>query len=170
LDFGGIAKGWAAHQTARRLGMYGPALVDAGGDIAVSSLQADGQPWRIGVADPFEPDHSLAVLGLGRCGVATSGRDFRRWHQDGRPSHHIIDPRTGQPAETDVLTATVIAPDVLQAEAAAKKALILGSQDGLAWLEAHPGLTGLLVLEDGRQRQTRSFDRFIVLPDLELIR
>jgi thiamine biosynthesis lipoprotein len=69
--------------------------------------------------------------------------------QDGQWKHHIIDPRTGLSARTDVLTATVLAPDVLQAEVAAKVALILGSREGLQWIEERPWLAGLLVLGNG---------------------
>lgn len=151
LDFGGVAKGWAAQQAMQRLSPYGPALVDAGGDIAISGLQADGSPWVIGVADPMEPDSDLATLSVGKCGVATSGTDYRRWKKDGAWQHHIIDPRTGLPATSDVLSATVIAPSVVDAEVAAKTALILGSQDGLRWLEAHPAYAGLLVLGEGQR-------------------
>jgi thiamine biosynthesis lipoprotein len=159
LDFGGIAKGWAAHQAAQRLKAYGPALVDAGGDIAVSGLQADGEPWPVGVADPFHPEENLEVLLLGRGGVATSGRDYRKWQQGGVWKHHIIDPRTGQPAATDVLTATVIAPNVMDAEIAAKVLLVLGSRSGLEWIEARPSLSALLVLEDGRCLPSSRFER-----------
>ena len=53
LDFGGVAKGWAAHKASQKLKLYGPALVDAGGDIAISGLQVDGQPWPVGIIDPF---------------------------------------------------------------------------------------------------------------------
>ncbi len=81
LDLGGSAKGWAADQAARRLGRSGPALVDAGGDIAVSGPRADGSPWPIGVSDPQTPDTQVDLLLLARGGVATSGRDYRRWRQ-----------------------------------------------------------------------------------------
>jgi thiamine biosynthesis lipoprotein len=151
LDFGGVAKGWAAQQAMQHLSPYGPVLVDAGGDIAISGLQADGSPWVIGVADPMEPDSDLATLSVGKCGVATSGTDYRRWKKDGAWQHHIIDPRTGLPATSDVLSATVVAPNVMDAEVAAKTALILGSLDGLGWLEAHPAYAGLLVLGDGQR-------------------
>jgi thiamine biosynthesis lipoprotein len=160
LDFGGIAKGWAAHQAMRLLENYGPALVDAGGDIAISGPQADGRPWLVGIEDPLRPGEDLATLRLGRCGVATSGRDYRRWKQDGRWKHHIIDPRTGEPADTDVLTATVVAPNVMEAEMAAKVVLILGSQQGLAWLDAHPGFAGLVVVENREILTSRSFRKF----------
>jgi len=161
LDFGGIAKGWAAHQAVQRLKAKGPALVDAGGDIAVSGPRLDGEAWPIGVADPFQPDRHLVVIYLEAGGVATSGRDYRRWARGGIPQHHIIDPRTGLPAETDVLTATVIAPTVLEAEAMAKAALILGSRAGLAWLESMGAPAALLVLENGEQRYSRGFEAYL---------
>jgi len=149
LDLGGSAKGWAAERAARRLSVYGPALVDAGGDIAISGLRADGSPWPIGVANPALPDDDLAQLWLPRCGVATSGRDQRRWRRADGWQHHILDPRTGQPADSDVLSATVVAPDAVEAESAAKTAVILGSAAARCWLEARPHLAGLLVLEQG---------------------
>jgi thiamine biosynthesis lipoprotein len=149
LDFGGVAKGWAAHQAAKRLEGYGAALVDAGGDIAITGLQSDGSPWLVGIANPYELSENIEILKLGRCGVATSGRDARNWLCGGRLSHHIIDPRTGLPAETDVLTATVVAPTVTEAEAAAKTVLISGATAGMEWLSANPSLAAMLVLEDG---------------------
>lgn len=150
LDLGGVAKGWAAAQAVRRLSAAGPALVDAGGDIAVSGPMANGAPWPIAIDSPLDPGHPLGLLRLARGGVATSGRDYRRWRQGERWQHHIIDPRTGHPAATDVLAATVVAPDCMAAEVAAKVALILGSAAGLSWIEARPQLAGLLVLEDGQ--------------------
>jgi thiamine biosynthesis lipoprotein len=150
LDFGGVAKGWAAMKAAQRLGRFGPALVDAGGDIAVSGHQRpDGQPWPIGVRDPFQSDGYFETLLIGRGGVATSGVDYHRWQQSGMWNHHIIDPRTGLPADTDLLTVTVVAPDAVRAEAAAKTVLILGSPAGMDWLESDSALAGILVLQSG---------------------
>lgn len=149
LDLGGVAKGWAAHQAMSRLKGAGPALVDAGGDIAISGALPGSQPWPVGVANPFQPDHELALLHLGNCGVATSGRDRRHWFRGGELQHHVIDPRTGRPARTDLVAVTIVAPTVMEAEAAAKAALIMGSEAGLAWLEASaPKLAGLFVRED----------------------
>jgi thiamine biosynthesis lipoprotein len=155
LDLGGIAKGWAADRAARRLGKLAPALIDAGGDVAVSEPQADGSPWPVGVADPLNQDRLLDTVMLVRGGVATSGRDYRRWRRNGVWQHHIIDPRTNRPAQTDVLSATVVAPSASQAEVVAKTVLILGSLDGLKWLDAHPVYAGLVVLEDGTPLHSR---------------
>jgi FAD:protein FMN transferase len=159
LDLGGVAKGWSAHRAMRLLEPYGPALVDAGGDIAISGLNSNGEPWLVDIEDPLQRTENLATLHLGRCGVATSGKDHRRWLQDGRLRHHIIDPRTGEPAITDVLTSTVIASNVMKAEMAAKIALILGSEKGMVWLNTHTGYAGLIVTEDGDILTSKLFER-----------
>lgn len=160
LDLGGSAKGWAADQAVRRLSRYGPALVDAGGDIAVSGPQADGSPWPIGVADPCAPDEQLDLLLLAQGGVSTSGHDYRRWQQNGIWHHHLIDPRTLRPALTDLLSATVIGPLAAECEAAAKVVLLLGSRGGLEWLEARPAFAGLMVLEDGSVIRSRRLEAY----------
>jgi thiamine biosynthesis lipoprotein len=115
----------------------------------------------VGIINPFSSGRNLYTLRLGRCGIATSGRDYRRWKQGDVWKHHIIDPRTGEPAETDVFSVTIIAPTVLEAEMAAKVILISGSQGGFAWLEARPSLAGLLFLEDGRRLYSANFDKYL---------
>ena len=161
LDLGGFAKGWAAHQAMQRLGEIGPALMDAGGDIAISGPQADGQPWLVDIADPLQVQESLDMLALNGCGVATSGIDHRRWLQGDVLKHHIIDPRSGEAAQTDLVSVTVIAPDVIQAEAAAKAVLILGSQQGLEWLEDRSEICGLLALQDGRLLYSHDIKKYL---------
>jgi len=161
LDFGGIAKGWAADQTTHKLAAFGPALVNAGGDIAISGPQSNGEAWPIGITDPFEPESNLEILMIEQGGVATSGRDYRRWQRDSLWQHHIIDPRTGMPAQTDVLTVTVIAPSAMEAEVAAKVALISGSRAGLDWLESNPTLAGMLVLEDGQRLYSQRVSEYL---------
>ncbi len=161
LDFGGIAKGWAAHQTAERLKASGPALMNAGGDIAISGPRQNNEPWLVGISNPFEPEQDLATLHLRSGGVATSGKDRRHWIKGSVLNHHIIDPRTGQPALTDILTATVIAPTVIEAEAAAKSVFLLGSGAGLDWLEADTGLAGVLVLDDGQVIANRRAEEYL---------
>jgi len=161
LDFGGVAKGWAAHQTVERLQEYGSVLMNAAGDIAISDSLASGEPWQIGVKNPFVKDTDFEILKLNRCGVATSGRDRRRWNQNGLLRHHIIDPHTGQPADTDVMTATVVAPTVMEAEAAAKAVLILGGEEGLRWIESDPMLAGIIVLENGHTFYSRRINQYL---------
>ena len=161
LDFGGIAKGWAAHQAMQRLDAEGPVLIDAGGDIAISGPRTDGNPWQIGVANPFEQGQEIETLFVHRGGVATSGKDRRRWTRNGILQHHIIDPLTGQPAETDLLTVTVVGPEVMEAEAAAKAAFILGSRAGLEWIEAHPAFAALFIFEDGQILYSQKIENYL---------
>ena len=160
-DFGGVAKGWAARQAVRRLGRYAPALVNAGGDIAISALMPNGEGWIINVTDPFSPEDHLAVLRVGRGGVATSGTDYRNWFQNGQKRHHIIDPRSGESAETDLISVTVVAQDVVQAEMAAKVVLILGGEQGLAWLAERPQFVALLVYEDQDVQTTPGLQAYL---------
>lgn len=167
LDLGGVAKGWAADEAAGRLAQLGPCIVNAGGDIAASGPGPETHEWLIGVAAPgfaageAEEEAQLELLSIESGGVATSGRDYRRWKQAGEWKHHIIDPRTGAPARTDVITATVIAPTACTAEVGAKMALLLGSSEGLEWIEARPSLAALMVLENGQVIRSSRLASFV---------
>lgn len=170
IDLGGVAKGWAADQAADRLCAHGAVLVDAGGDISVRQpcrveAAADTpHSFVIGIANPHEPSNDLEWLSISEGGVATSGRDYRCWWRNDKPMHHLIDPRTGLPAQTDILSATVIAPSAQQADIAAKIWLILGSVAGTDWLESQPDLAGLAVLEDGTMVRSSRLERHVWSP------
>ncbi len=160
LDFGGVAKGWAAHQAMERLTEYGPALVNAGGDVAVSGRRVDGGSWGVGVSNPFEPEVDLEVLNVKRSGVASSGKDRRRWMVGGVLHHHIIDPQTGQPAVSDLLRVTAVAPTVMEAETAAKTAFIMGSEKGMEWIEQN-SLAAVLILNDGELLHSQRMTEYL---------
>jgi len=163
LDFGGIAKGWAAQKSADLLNRLGPVLVSVGGDISISSPPKNQDLWPIGIEDPFENQNHYETIYVSDGGVATSGRDYRKWKYGNQWVHHIIDPRVGLPALTDVLTATIIAPSTVLAESAAKAVLILGGAQGLDWLaQQHNNLAGLLILEDGSSMATENFSNFFI--------
>lgn len=161
LDFGGVAKGWSAHQAMQKLKEFGPCLVNAGGDIAVSGPRMDGRAWAIGVSNPFEAGSNFEVLHVKRGGVASSGKDRRNWSRNGLARHHIIHPMTGQPVETNVLRVTIIAPTVTEAEAAAKTAFILGPENGMDWIESHPSFAGLVLLETGEALYSQSMQEYL---------
>ena len=124
LDFGGIAKGWAADLAAELSAIHLPwALVDAGGDLRIAGdgLPTDG--LDIAVEDPHDAAHELLRLRLTGGALATSSVTTRAW---GPGLHHLIDPRTGRPASTGVLQATVWAPTCAEAEVRSKWALLAG--------------------------------------------
>jgi FAD:protein FMN transferase len=135
LDLGGIGKGYAADRAADVLALAGPCLVNAGGDIAVR-----GGSWPVGVAEGV-------TLELTSGAIATSGRDRRRWRRDGRELHHLIDPSTGEPADTDLLRVTAVAADAAEAEVLAKWLFLAGEAGAAA-----SGAPCVLVTEDGRVR------------------
>lgn len=148
LDFGGIAKGYTAQWAARLLGLWGPSLVDAGGDVVAGDPPKGWTGWPVAIAGPRveadETTSNVADLLLADGAVATSGIDHRQWLVDGKPAHHIIDPRSGEPAVTDVLTVTVAATSGIEAEVWAKVALILGRDAGFAALNAY-GIPALMI-------------------------
>ena len=110
---------------ARRLPTIAGGLVDLGGDIAVRGESPEGGPWLVAVADPRRAGETLAGLALDSGGIATSGRDARRFGP-ARSLHHLIDPETGESALAGPLTVTVVAPDPVAAEVHATMLAIAG--------------------------------------------
>ena len=145
IDLGGIAKGWAAQTAAQQLAHYEPCLIDAGGDMMTIGTVPGTQGWSIELADPLDQEHVVITLQIHDRAVATSGVDRRKWQQDGKPQHHLIDPRTGQPSNSDLLTVTVIAPTTVEAEVYAKAVFLLGSDAGLRFANNHPSLAAAVV-------------------------
>jgi FAD:protein FMN transferase len=146
LDFGGIAKGMAvdaALEELRRSGIN-PAMVNAGGDLAVLGLAPALEDWPVAV--PGRERYWTIPLHHGA--IATSGIAHRHWWQGQKLRHHLLDPRTGLPAQSDLWSVTVVADRCEQAEVAAKVAFILGSREGADFLHKHQ-IAGLLVREDG---------------------
>lgn len=144
LDLGGIVKGYAAERACDLLAPLGASLVSAGGDIALRGVPSAGH-WPIAVETPNGP----LTLGVPGGGVATSGRDFRRWFRGGRDQHHLIDPTTGLPSQSDLLAVTVVAADAIEAEIQAKALFLAGEQ--AAFEEARAArMPAVLRTADGR--------------------
>jgi thiamine biosynthesis lipoprotein len=162
LDLGGIAKGWAVDQVAVTLAPLGPVLVDAGGDLRVVGT-VHGEPWPIGVQAPFTPERDCALVQLRSGALATSSIGGRRWRRGDRILHHVIDPRTGTSADSDLYAATVHAADAMTADIAAKVALVLGSGAATAYLLKRD-LSALLIATDGCEMVVGDFPHQEVVP------
>jgi thiamine biosynthesis lipoprotein len=144
LDLGGIGKGWAADRAGTMLQPLGAGMVSAGGDIRTWGDQPGSEPgqgWLVALDHPEQPGRDLAWLRVRDGAVATSSVTARRW----AGGHHLIDPRTARPADTDLLSVTALAPTVVQAEVAAKVALILGREAGLNWLATQPDVEAVVI-------------------------
>lgn len=143
LDPGGIAKGLFADELAATLADFDAFAIDCAGDVRLGGRS--GAVREVHVASPFD-DRDLHTFRLAGGGIATSGIGRRSWiDRDGRPAHHLLDPRTGRPAFTGVVQATALAPTAAQAEVLAKAALLSGPDRAPHWL-AHGGI---LVRDDG---------------------
>ena len=153
IDLGGIGKGFTVDAAAAVLRPGGNALVDAGGDIRAFGDGPEGDGWLIGVSDPMEPSRLIDQVWLHDAALATSTTAARRWLRGGILQHHIIDPRTGAPAASDVVSVTVLAASAAEAEVFAKSALVLGYEAGRALLGAQRA-AGLFVLAGGGVRTT----------------
>ncbi|WP_345008093.1 FAD:protein FMN transferase [Streptomyces shaanxiensis] len=152
LDPTGIVKGWSVERAARRLadvpGVTGVS-VNGGGDVQLLGVPGPQRPWRVGVSDPLRPGGLAAVIsaaGLDELAVATSGTAER--------GAHIVDPRTGRSAVTDLVAVTVVAPSVTWADCWATAAFAMGSRQGLRWLESLPGVEALLITAGDEVRCT----------------
>ncbi len=152
VDLGGIGKGYAASRALDVMLAASPSvvggLVDLGGDIAVRGEAPEGGSWIIAVADPRRPDDTLAVLALGAGGVATSGRDARRFGP-ARSLHHLIDPETGESALGGPLTVTVVGTDAAEAEVHATTLAIAGLGEAAEHVREWPSISALYVPHAG---------------------
>ncbi|MFI9646936.1 FAD:protein FMN transferase [Streptomyces sp. NPDC052040] len=147
----GIVKGWAVERAAQRLWEAGArgVSVNGGGDVQLYGTPGPHRPWRVGVTDPMRPGGLAAVVsaaGAGELAVATSGTAER--------GTHIVDPRTGRPAVTDLVAVTVVAPRLTWADCWATAAFAMGSRQGLDWLESLPDTEALLITAGDEVRCT----------------
>jgi thiamine biosynthesis lipoprotein len=151
-DLGGIGKGFSATRALRAMRTAWPALpgglVDLGGDIAVWGTSPGGGRWRLGIAEPRVPGATLGVLRIAAGGVATSGRDQRRFGLENE-LHHLIEPSTGAPAQGGPLAVTVVAADAAWAEAHATALAVIAPHAARAYVAERPGIGALVVPDTG---------------------
>lgn len=151
IDLGGIAKGWIVEQTAKLLNQYADVCaVNAGGDIFFIGQPTDGYGWDVCLEDPRTPSQILAPLHVRSGAVATSSSTKRTWIQNREIRHHLIDPRTGEPANSDWLSVTVFNASLVKAEVFAKSILIGGVGEALSLLKRNPDIAYLAVDREGR--------------------
>jgi len=153
IDFGGIAKGYAAERVIEIFQERGveSGMVSLGGNVQTLGTKPDGSPWRIGVRDPEGAQGSyLAVLPVEDRAVVTSGGYERYFEQDGKTYIHILDPRTGRPAESDLLSVTVVSKDGTAADGLSTALYIMGLEGAADFWRSRAGQFDLvLVAADG---------------------
>lgn len=154
IDPSGIVKGWAIENAAVLLRERGfmNFYVDAGGDIQVSGHNTHGDLWRVGIRNPFNPSEIVKVVELSEGGVATSGTYVR--------GQHIYNPKAQHEPITDIVSLTVIGPNIYDADRFATAAFAMG-RTGIAFIEALDGLEGYLINSTGQATLTSGFERYV---------
>lgn len=153
-DPSGIVKGWAIFQAAHMLKKAGCTnfYIDAGGDIQVSGKK-DGNPWRIGIRNPFNRKEIVKVLAVMDKGIATSGTAIR--------GQHIYDPHLLHTPLQDIVSLTIIGPNVYEADRFATASFAMGKR-GINFIEQLPGFEGYMIDASARATFTSGFERYVL--------
>lgn len=155
FDPSGIVKGWAINNAAQILRdrLCHNFYIDAGGDIQVSGLNEEHRPWRIGIRNPFHRDEIIKIIAVTTQGVATSGTAIR--------GNHIYNPVTGKAVDGDIVSLTVIGPNVYDADRFATAAFAMG-RSGVTFIESLKGYEGYMIDTDHQATFTSGFDAYVV--------
>lgn len=157
LDLGGIAKGYIADDLCKMMTRSGvtSGFVNLGGNVKTVGCRPDGTAWRVGIQDPNSEDGKViaAVYSEGTSAV-TSGLYERAFEANGTRYWHILDPKTGCPVKTDLVSATIFSQASLDGDGYTKPLFMRGAADALSWLEEKDGIEGFLVDADGVITQT----------------
>jgi thiamine biosynthesis lipoprotein len=150
----GIVKGWAIKNAADILRAAGfkNFYVDAGGDIEASGTNSHGEKWSVGIKNPFKQGETVKTIFVTDAGVATSGTYIR--------GDHIYDPHTGWAAD-EIISLTVVGPDVCEADRFATGAFAMGEK-GIRFIEERDGLEGYMIDKNGTATMTSGFSKYTV--------
>lgn len=170
LDLGAVGKGVALDEIRGVLEEHEEvrgAVISVGGSILIYGSKPEGGTWQIAVTDPLDPAKSVGVLTLdgGYC-VSTSG-DYERYVEvDGVRYHHILDPRTGSPARSDVAGVTIVTKDGFLSDALSTACFVLGQEEGQKLLEKYDA-EGLFVDHEGKVTMTEGIRQYFHLSNLQ---
>ena len=167
FNFSAIAKGYGCDEIGKMFDMNGVEhyMVEIGGEIALSGVNPRGGLWRISIDRPILDNENVIhesqmIIAVSNCGVATSG-NYRNYKElNGKRIAHTIDPKTGNPIQTDVVSATIIASTCAEADAYATASMVVGSEAAKQMILANK-LKGLLIMADGNVWKSKEFELLI---------
>lgn len=152
VDLGAVAKGFAAGRADAVLREYGvtSALLDLGGNVTAIGSKLDGSAWQVAVKDPQNTSEALCVLSLADQTASTSGGYERYFEENGQTYHHIIDPKTGYPADSGLLSVTVVSSDHMLADALSTTLFVAGLEQALDFWQSRDDFELVLCTQDNR--------------------
>lgn len=150
IDLGGIAKGYTSSRVIQIMKDCGieHAIINLGGNVQVLGTKTDGSDWRVAIQNPDSESSYLGVLSTADKAVITSGGYERYFEQDGQVYHHIIDPQTGYPSESDLTSVTIVCSDGTTADALSTALFVMGL-DGAKELYRSGAIDFDMILFDG---------------------
>ncbi|NMA68112.1 MAG: FAD:protein FMN transferase [Desulfitobacterium sp.] len=159
VDLGGIAKGYAGDIAAEIYRSHGidSAFINLGGNVVTIGSKPDGSPWAVGINDPRSPiaekmsnnrDYHVGAVTVVNKSVVTAGDDQRYFLYEGERFHHILDPHTGYPAQSDLMSVTLITETSLEADALDTAAYILGLEQGMEMLKKYGSVEAVFITKD----------------------
>ena len=167
VDLGAVAKGFAAGEAEEALREAGVerATIDLGGNVTVIGTRPDGDPWRVAVKDPRNTDGYLCILELEDVTLSTSGGYERYFEEDGVRYHHIIDPKTGYPADSGLLSVTVVTANHVLADALSTALFVAGPEEALDFWRSRDDFELVLCTDDSRIIVTQGLEDAFQLYD-----
>lgn len=150
LDLGGIAKGFASHKAAEILKDYGvtSALMSLGGNVRAVGSKPDSESWSVAVTDPDDNSKSIGTLKISDKAVVTSGGYQRYFEENGQIYHHIIDTKTGYPADSGLKSVTVVSEDDALADALSTALFVMGLEKSEQFYSENNSLFGAVFITD----------------------
>ena len=163
LDVGGIAKGYIADLIKEYLedaGVTG-ALINLGGDISAVGAKSRYNDFSIGISDPHDENNIIGCAKINDMCIASSGTYERCFEAGGRKYHHILDPKTGYPAGTDIAGITVIAPNAIDADALCTASILMGSTEAISLINSLSDTECLIVKNDSSIVCSDNMEKFL---------
>lgn len=173
IDFNAIAQGFTVDLVGEHLQKLGITnyMIEIGGELKCSGFNADGDLWRIGIDKPSEniqKDRFQAIIEVENKSVASSGnyRKFKVDEKTGMKYAHTINPKTGNPVQTNLLGVTIITESCMRADAIATACMVMGLEKSKTYLENHPEIDALFIYSDPKenwlQYQTKGFEKMSI--------
>jgi len=163
IDLGSIGKGFSADIVADFLREAGvAAIVNLGGDVVTVGEKPDGTPWAVGIQAPFEEHNEIiGVVDIWEGSIVSSGVYQRFFYHEDIFYHHTLDPSTGFPTATDVISVSIIAPTAAWGEGVSTAVFIIGADAGMALVEELDDVHGIFILRDGTVMHSSEIGRSI---------
>ena len=160
VDLGGIAKGYTSDKVSELLKEKGveSAIVSLGGNVVGIGRKPDGEKWEVALANPLDANDYCGLISIEDKAVVTSGGYQRFFEENGRKYHHIIDPATGYPAESGLLSVTIISESGTEADVLSTALFVMGLEDALEYWQKNGGFEAIFITEAGEVIATEGAD------------